>query len=50
MSYLVHYGIKGMKCGVRRYQNPDGKMLEDYYRNSVGSLLEKYASNLKAGD
>lgn len=24
MEYLAHYGIKGQKWGVRRYQNPDG--------------------------
>lgn len=23
---LLHYGIKGMRWGVRRYQNPDGSL------------------------
>jgi len=26
MSYLVHYGIKGQKWGIRRYQNEDGSL------------------------
>lgn len=25
-DYLIHYGIKGQKWGVRRYQNPDGSL------------------------
>lgn len=25
-SFLCHYGIKGMKWGIRRYQNPDGSL------------------------
>jgi hypothetical protein len=25
-NYLTHFGIKGMKWGVRRFQNPDGTL------------------------
>lgn len=26
MDYLVHHGIKGMRWGIRRFQNPDGTL------------------------
>lgn len=28
-QHLAHYGIKGMKWGVRRYQNTDGSYTKE---------------------
>lgn len=35
-DYLMHYGVKGMKWGVRRYQNYDGS----YTRNGLKRYKE----------
>ena len=42
-AYLTHHGIKGMKWGIRRYQNPDGTLTEEgkkRYYNDDGSLTK----------
>ena len=43
-DYLEHYGILGMKWGIRRFQNPDGSLTEEG-RKSYGDILTKDQMN-----
>ena len=55
-SYLSHHGIKGMKWGVRQYQNSDGSLTEEGRkrygvgpeRNSKTDVMKKAFSDSKA--
>lgn len=35
-NYLAHYGVKGMKWGIRRYQNEDGTLTAEGKRRKRG--------------
>lgn len=47
---LYHWGIKGQKWGVRRYQNSDGTLTEAgkkrYYNDDGTSLTKKRRESL----
>lgn len=50
---LYHWGIKGQKWGVRRFQNPDGSLTpagRKRYLNTNGSLTRKGMKFLNAND
>ena len=50
-NYLCHYGIKGMKWGIRRYQNPDGSLTAEgiqRYGSKQGLMKKINAENKKA--
>lgn len=50
---LIHWGIKGQKWGVRRYQNPDGSLTpagKKRYLNADGSLNEAGKRKLKTNN
>ena len=48
--YLKHYGVKGMKWGIRRYQNSDGTYTGDgKIRSSVNRKSKEIKSKLSFG-
>ena len=46
MNELYHWGIKGQKWGVRRYQNEDGS-LTDAGRKRYGQGIKAYLAARK---
>lgn len=50
-NFLCHYGIKGMKWGIRRYQNPDGSLTAEgiqRYGSKQGLMKKINTENKKA--
>ena len=44
-DYLAHHGVKGMKWGVRRYQNPDGSLTNAGKRRVVKQERKEASKN-----
>lgn len=47
---LYHHGVKGMKWGVRRYQNEDGSLTNAGKKRYTRAELEKQAGNFQASN
>lgn len=47
-DYLAHYGVKGMKWGVRRYQNADGTLTNAGKKRLVKDITSRKRSEIDA--
>ena len=46
MPYLIHYGLKGQKWGVRRFENADGTLTEEGKRRYRAMSTQKDAESI----
>lgn len=49
-DYLAHYGIKGQKWGIRRYQNPDGTLTAEGKARAKKEYKEDNAEAKRLGN
>lgn len=50
MEYIQHHGIKGMKWGVRRYQNKDGSLTPTGKKRSKKKIPQSWTTRTKSGE
>ena len=49
MSELYHYGVLGMKQGIRRYQNKDGSYTKAGKKHNFKKIEKAYRNDIKTG-